>query len=116
MGGRGGQLFSGGFEKIPGGGKNFAGGLPPPGSNIPISSGGGGSVPPTHAIFYWGFLYFGEGSREHHFTVYARAKSRDDEELLQKNHAANFWRSLSSRGEKRTHKKDMHSKRYVGNQ
>jgi hypothetical protein len=33
--GRGRQLFSGGFEKIPGGGRNFAGGLPPPGSDIP---------------------------------------------------------------------------------
>jgi hypothetical protein len=35
--GRGWQLFSGGSEKIPGGGKNLAGGLPPPGSNTPIS-------------------------------------------------------------------------------
>jgi hypothetical protein len=38
--GRGRRLFSGGFEKISCGGKNFAGGLPPPpprGSNIPIS-------------------------------------------------------------------------------
>jgi hypothetical protein len=33
--GRGGQLFSGGFEKIPGWGKNFAAGLPPPGSDTP---------------------------------------------------------------------------------
>ena len=36
--GRGGHMFSGGFEKIPGGGRNFAGGLPPPGSNNPESS------------------------------------------------------------------------------
>jgi hypothetical protein len=36
--GRGGQLFSGGFEKNPGGGRNFAGGLPPPEYGIPISS------------------------------------------------------------------------------
>jgi hypothetical protein len=37
----GGQLFSGGFEKIPGGGKNFAEGLSPPGFDIPKSSWGG---------------------------------------------------------------------------
>ena len=36
----GGQLFSGGFEKILGGGRNFAGGLPPPESGIPTISWG----------------------------------------------------------------------------
>jgi hypothetical protein len=30
-----GQLFSGRFEKNPGGGRNLAGGLPPPGYDIP---------------------------------------------------------------------------------
>jgi len=34
--GRGGQLFSGGFEKIPGGGINFAGGGPRPDLTPPI--------------------------------------------------------------------------------
>ena len=34
------QLFSGGFEKIPDGGRNFAGGLPPPESGS-LSSWGG---------------------------------------------------------------------------
>jgi hypothetical protein len=34
--GRGGQLFSGGFEKIPGGGRNFAGGGPRPDLTPPI--------------------------------------------------------------------------------
>jgi hypothetical protein len=29
-----GNCFAGGFETIPGGGINFAGGLPPPGSDI----------------------------------------------------------------------------------
>jgi hypothetical protein len=38
--GRGRQLFLGGFEKNPGMGRNFAGGLPPPEFGIPISSWG----------------------------------------------------------------------------
>jgi hypothetical protein len=38
--GRGKKLFSDGFDKNPGGGKNFTGGLPPPESGIPISSWG----------------------------------------------------------------------------
>jgi hypothetical protein len=42
--GRGGQLFSSGFEKISGGGKKFAGGLPPPEYDIPKSSWGGGTL------------------------------------------------------------------------
>jgi hypothetical protein len=40
-----GQLFLRGFEKFPGGGKIFAGGLPPPGSDIPESSWGDFNVP-----------------------------------------------------------------------
>jgi hypothetical protein len=44
--GRGGRLFSGGFEKIPGGGRTFVGGLPPPGYDIPKSSWGDFNVPP----------------------------------------------------------------------
>ena len=39
---RGGQQFSGGFKKIPGGGKMFTGGLPPPRSDTPRRSWGGG--------------------------------------------------------------------------
>jgi hypothetical protein len=39
--GRDGHLFSGGFEKIPGGGRNFAAGLPPPGSDTPHTLVGG---------------------------------------------------------------------------
>ena len=35
-------MFSVRFEKIPGGGKIFAGGLPLPGSDTPRSSSGGG--------------------------------------------------------------------------
>lgn len=46
--------------------------------------------------------------------LYTRPKSRDDEELLQENHVANFRDWLISRGEKRTHKKNMCSKRDVG--
>jgi hypothetical protein len=38
---QGGQLFSGGFEKIPGVGRTFTGGLPLPGSDIPRSLWGG---------------------------------------------------------------------------
>jgi hypothetical protein len=49
--GRGGQLFSGGFEKIPGGGKNFTEGLPPHGSDIPKSLWGDFNVLPVPPIF-----------------------------------------------------------------
>ena len=41
---RDGQQFLVGFKKIPGGDKMFAGGLPPPGFDIPISSLGGGGL------------------------------------------------------------------------
>ena len=43
--GQGRQLFSVGFKKIPDGGKNFTGGLPPRGSDIPRSSWGDFNVP-----------------------------------------------------------------------
>jgi hypothetical protein len=39
--GRDGHLFPGGFEKFPGGGRNFAAGLPPPGSDTPHTLVGG---------------------------------------------------------------------------
>jgi hypothetical protein len=39
--GRDGHLFSGGFEKNSGGGRNFAAGLPPPGSDTPHTLVGG---------------------------------------------------------------------------
>jgi hypothetical protein len=48
--GRGGQLFSGGFEKIPGGGKFFVGGLPRPNLTSLKVRGGGFNVPLT--LFY----------------------------------------------------------------
>jgi hypothetical protein len=39
--GRDGHLFSGGFEKKSGGGRNFTAGLPPPGSDTPQTLVGG---------------------------------------------------------------------------
>ena len=46
--GQGRQLFWGKFKKIPGGAKIFAGGLPPPESDIPKSSWGDFNVPCEH--------------------------------------------------------------------